>query len=85
MVLSSLTNWPYLGLKLTVLEPSRSIPNKKNDNCYVEQRNLVVVRKYVGCEHYDCIEAAMAMNKLYETLSLSLTNWSISILSSTLL
>ena len=36
------------------IEPSRSRPHKKNDNCYVEQRNLVVVRKYVGYERYDC-------------------------------
>src|SRR5580700_5901701 len=47
------------------IEPSRSRPHKKNDNCYVEQRNLVVVRKYVGYERYDCAEAVEAMNKLY--------------------
>lgn len=49
---------------------TRSRPNKKNDNCYVEQRNLVVVRKYVGYERYDCLEAVEAMNELYETLRL---------------
>lgn len=52
------------------IEPSRSRPHKKNDNCYVEQRNLVVVRKYVGYERYDCIEAVNVMNKLYEALRL---------------
>ena len=54
------------------IEPSRSRPSKKNDNCYVEQRNLVVVRKYVGYERYDCIEAVKAMNELYEILRLYL-------------
>lgn len=54
------------------IELTRSRPNKKNDNCYIEQRNLVVVRKYVGYERYDCQEAVAAMNELYETLRLYL-------------
>jgi len=54
------------------IEPSRSRPHKKNDNCYIEQRNLVVVRKYVGYERYDCPEAVLAMNELYEVLRLYL-------------
>lgn len=58
--------------KANGIEPSRSRPSKKNDNCYVEQRNLVVVRKYVGYERYDCIEAVEAMNELYATLRLYL-------------
>ena len=54
------------------IELTRSRPHKKNDNCYIEQRNLVVVRKYVGYERYDCAEAASAMNELYEILRLYL-------------
>ncbi len=54
------------------IELTRSRPSKKNDNCYIEQRNLVVVRKYVGYERYDCQEAVQAMNQLYETLRLYL-------------
>lgn len=54
------------------IELTRSRPHKKNDNCYIEQRNLVVVRKYVGYERYDCMEAVVAMNELYETLRLYL-------------
>lgn len=54
------------------IELTRSRPNKKNDNCYVEQRNLVVVRKYVGYERYDCMEAVNAMNELYVALRLYL-------------
>lgn len=52
------------------IDLSRSRPNKKNDNCYVEQRNRVVVRKYVGYERYDCVEAVAVMNELYESLRL---------------
>ena len=51
---------------------TRSRPSKKNDNCYVEQRNLVVVRKYVGYERYDCQEAVTAMNEVYTILRLYL-------------
>jgi hypothetical protein len=54
------------------IELTRSRPHKKNDNCYVEQRNLVVVRKYVGYERYDCQEAVAVLNELYETLRLYL-------------
>ena len=49
---------------------TRSRPSKKNDNCYVEQRNDVVVRKYVGYERYDCKRAVVAMNELYSVLRL---------------
>lgn len=58
-------NWRHIEL-------TRSRPHKKNDNCYVEQRNLVIVRKYVGYERYDCQEAVEGMNELYETLRLYL-------------
>ncbi len=47
------------------IELTRSRPSKKNDNCFIEQRNLVVVRKFVGYERYDCIEAVDALNELY--------------------
>lgn len=53
------------------VELTRSRPHK-NDNCYIEQRNLVVVRKYVGYERYDCAEAVAVMNELYEVVRLYL-------------
>jgi hypothetical protein len=56
--------------KANGIKPSRSRPHKKNDNCYIEQRNLVVVRKYVGYERYDCQQAVDAMNALYKVLRL---------------
>lgn len=52
------------------IELTRSRPHKKNDNCFIEQRNLVVVRKYVGYERYDCQEAVSAMNELYAVIRL---------------
>jgi hypothetical protein len=52
------------------IDLSRSRPHKKNDNRYVEQRNRVVVRKYVGYERYDCAQAVEAMNELYDVLRL---------------
>lgn len=54
------------------IELTRSRSSKKNDNCYIEQRNLVVVRKYVGYERYDCPEAVLVMNELYGVLRLYL-------------
>jgi hypothetical protein len=58
--------------KLRGIELTRSRPHKSNDNCYIEQSNLVVVRKYVGYERYDCQEAVDAMNRLYDVLRLYL-------------
>lgn len=52
------------------IEYTRSRPSKKNDNCFIEQRNNVVVRKYIGYERYDCKEAVRAMNELYGQLRL---------------
>lgn len=54
------------------VELTRSRPHKKNDNCYVEQRNLVVVRKYIGYGRYDCVESVKCLNALYSTLRLYL-------------
>ena len=50
------------------IELSRSRPNRKNDNMYVEERNGHVVRKFVGYQRLDCPEAAAALNELYDVL-----------------
>lgn len=47
---------------------SRSRPNRKNDNAYVEERNGHIVRKYVGYIRLDCKEAVEALNNLYAVL-----------------
>jgi len=53
------------GLRL-----SRSRPYRKNDNCYVEQKNYDTVRKIVGYARYDTQEALDTLNQLYRTHSL---------------
>jgi hypothetical protein len=52
------------------IELTRSRPSKKNDNCFIEQRNDVVVRKYIGYGRYDCQEAVAVMNELHDNLRL---------------
>lgn len=47
---------------------TRSRPNKKNDNMYVEERNGHVVRRFVGYLRLDCPEAAAALNAVYDVL-----------------
>ena len=47
---------------------SRSRPGKKNDNCYVEERNGHVIRKYLGYTRIDCKDVVVVMNELYDVL-----------------
>lgn len=44
---------------------SRSRPYKKNDNCFVEQKNSTHVRQVVGYLRYDTTEEQEIMNDLY--------------------
>ena len=48
------------------LKFSRSRPNKKNDNAYVEQKNWTHVKKIFGYFRYDTLEELEIMNDLYE-------------------
>ncbi len=48
------------------LEFTRSRPNKKNDNAYIEQKNWTHVRKTVGYLRYDTEKELAIMNSLYE-------------------
>lgn len=67
---SEFINWETVkwndgtGVKL-----SRSRPNKKNDNCYVEERNGHIVRKYLGYIRLDCVEVLKPLNEFYEVLN----------------
>lgn len=47
------------------MELSRSRPYKKNDNCFVEQKNSTHVRQVVGYLRYDTSEEQTIMNDLY--------------------
>jgi len=44
---------------------TRSRANRKNDNCYVEQKNYTAVRQIVGYYRYDTPEELELLNKLY--------------------
>jgi transposase InsO family protein len=52
------------GIKLT-----RSRPNRKNDNCFVEERNGHVVRRWVGYSRLDAREVVAALNAGYDVLT----------------
>ena len=47
---------------------TRSRPYRKNDNCYVEQKNWSVVRRFAGYARYDTPEAIQILNELYSVL-----------------
>lgn len=55
--------WDYV--KETDLKFSRSRPYKKNDNCFVEQKNSQNVRKVVGHVRYDTQRELAILNDLY--------------------
>jgi hypothetical protein len=47
---------------------TRSRPHRKNDNCYVEQKNWSIVRRFVGYARYESQAACDALNELYAVL-----------------
>jgi hypothetical protein len=47
---------------------TRSRPYKKNDNCYVEQKNGSVVRRIIGRDRYSSKQALEALNRTYYLL-----------------
>jgi hypothetical protein len=51
---------------------SRSRAGKKNDNCYVEQKNFDTIRKLVGYARYASQETLETLNALYEAHGLLL-------------
>lgn len=50
-------------------ELTRSRPNRKNDNCFVEERNGHVVRRWVGYTRLDAKEVVEALNAVYDVLT----------------
>jgi len=44
---------------------SRSRPYKKNDNCFVEQKNKTHIKRYVGWLRYDTAKEQRSLNDLY--------------------
>lgn len=49
---------------------TRSRPYRKNDSCFVEQKNYSVVRRAVGYQRFDTDEQLRLLNQLYEVLDL---------------
>ena len=48
---------------------TRSRPNRKNDNCFVEERNGHVVRRWIGYARLDTAEVVVALNSVYDVLT----------------
>lgn len=73
---SEFINWHCKGWCDTEkIHMSRSEPNKKNDNMYVEERNGHVVRKYLGYRRFDCPNVVPLMNDFYDVMSLYLNHF----------
>lgn len=49
---------------------TRARPYRKNDNCYVEQKNYSVVRQTVGYQRFDTTAELLLLKQLYLTLRL---------------
>lgn len=49
---------------------TRSRPYKKNDNCYVEQKNGSIVRRVIGRDRYGSKQAYETLNRIYYLLRL---------------
>ena len=49
---------------------TRARPYRKNDNCYVEQKNYSVVRQTVGYQRFDTTAELLVLKQLYLTLRL---------------
>lgn len=60
----------YRYCKSEHIQFTRSRPNRKNDNAHVEQKNNMVVRRFVGYHRYDTDDEVALMNLLYERLRL---------------
>ena len=66
---SEFINWHLKGwCDEQSIELTRSRPNHKNDNAYVEQKNGHVVRRFVGYQRLDCKDTVAVLNELYEVL-----------------
>lgn len=48
---------------------TRSRPNHKNDNCFVEERNGHIVRRWVGYSRLDVKDVVEALNAVYDVLT----------------
>ncbi len=49
---------------------TRSRPYKKNDQCHVEQKNGSIVRRVIGYDRFEGMEACRILSRLYQQLRL---------------
>jgi len=49
---------------------TRSRPYKKNDQCYVEQKNGAIVRQFIGYDRFEGVEPGRILTELYRQLRL---------------
>jgi len=57
------------------VQMTRSRPYKKNDQCYVEQKNYTHVRELFGYERFDAPELVSLMNEIYQDYWCPLQNF----------
>lgn len=63
---SEFVNWHMVGYcEQHKLFFTRSRPDRKNDNAYVEQKNNTHIRKWLGYGRYDTKKQLLAINDLY--------------------
>lgn len=69
----------------TKISLTRSRAYQKNDQCFVEQKNGSVVRRWIGYDRYEGLEACTLLAQLYERLRLYLNYFqpSVKLLSKT--
>lgn len=53
------------GIRSKKVEVVRSRPYKKDDNCYVEEKNLTHVRQLIGYDRIDVSECVEILNRIY--------------------
>lgn len=68
------TIWRFTGFGNRI-KFTRSRPYKKNDNCYVEQKNYTHVRELFGYDRLEDPELVATMNDIYENCWLPLQNF----------
>ena len=73
---SEFINWHLKGLcEKENIELTRSRPNHKNDNAYVEQKNGHVIRRFLGYTRLDTPEVVPLMNEMYAVLETYLNHF----------
>lgn len=56
----------YFEKRIAPVHFTRTRAYKKNDNCYVEQKNYTHVRKIFGYQRIDCAELVSMANEIYQ-------------------